>query len=208
MNKILSWKILPGAIASLLISMSAFADNSINGIWSSTERTKGGLGSQWVFTNTGHVTYTFGALVDFTYTITNNTLTTTLLGADSDSTNNVTVQNFSLQDDTLTIHEAGQDTVMKRASPKKADKHPIVGDWTYMHKTGGAAMMRYRATGTAQFSLPFETRTGIYFLEKDKISISITGKKAFNCQINAEGNKITFSNPGKDEDTKYIKLSP
>ena len=55
--------VLTACVALATLPSAAWSD--IGGIWSSTFRTKGGLGSQWTFTDDGRATYTFGVVVDF-----------------------------------------------------------------------------------------------------------------------------------------------
>src|SRR5438445_739713 len=83
----------------LAVSVPAFADDSVVGIWSQVSRTKGGLGSQWVFTKEGTCTYTFGALVDFKYEIEGNRVKMTLLQSGA---NEVSTEEILIEGDTLT----------------------------------------------------------------------------------------------------------
>lgn len=200
--------IIAGLISIPLFSMLALADAGINGIWSAAERTKGGLGAQWVFTGNGNVTYTFGALVDFNYVINGSTLSMTLSQPDAVTSDSAIVQNFILNDDELIIRENDREKRMQRITEQFTDKHPVVGDWSYIHKTTGRpAIMRFRDNGAAQLSVPFETRTGIYYLDDDILSISITGKKPFKRHIKFDQSRLTFTNQENTENNQYIKLS-
>lgn len=58
-------------------------------MWSSSSRTKGGLGPQWIFTQAGNATHTFGALVDFKYEVIGCQIKMTLLGPDNSLTKEV-----------------------------------------------------------------------------------------------------------------------
>src|SRR5438874_10649983 len=92
-------QILVLSAVALGVLAPALADDSVVGIWSQVSRTKGGLGSQWVFTKEGTCTYTFGALVDFKYEIEGNRLKMTLLQSGA---NEVSTEEILIEGDTLT----------------------------------------------------------------------------------------------------------
>lgn len=87
---------------ALLSTFPAVADDDVVGIWSSSTRTKGGLGPQWIFSKDGNVTHTFGALVDFKYGINGSQIKMTLLAPDRSVTKEASTQEFSIDGDTLT----------------------------------------------------------------------------------------------------------
>src|SRR5258705_11785924 len=86
----------------LLSSLPAVADDDLVGIWSSSSRTKGGLGPQWIFKKDGNLSHTFGALVDFKYEVNGSQIKMTLLAPDRSATSEVSTQEFSIDGDMLT----------------------------------------------------------------------------------------------------------
>ena len=172
----------------------AFRDDEVVGIWSSASRTKGGLGSQWVFTKDGSATYTFGALVDFKYDIKGNHTTMTLLGPDQSVTKEVWLEEFSIDGAILTVNPrtpAGKQ-VMKRAGETYPGAHPIVGDWTYTHYTGGLALMRYSREGIAQLSVPFQTITGTYHINQGILAIAWRDQESVNSKFRREKSALVL----------------
>jgi hypothetical protein len=169
----------------------AYAEDSVVGIWSSTARTKGGLGSQWVFTKEGKVTHTFGALVDFKYEIKGNRIKTTFQDTDQ-AINEVTEDEFTLGGETLTLNPRTPDRkqVMKRAGKPHKGAHAIVGDWTYTHYTGGPALMRYSREGVVQLSVPFRTLAGTYRINQGALNIEFVDQKAITNKFRRDDNLL------------------
>lgn len=188
------------------IHASAFAEDSVVGIWSSMARTKGGLGSQWIFTKEGKVTHTFGALVDFKYEIKGNRLKTTFEVPDQ-STNEVVEEEFTLDGETLTLNPRTPDRkqVMKRLGKSHNGKHAIVGDWTYTHYTGGLALMRYSREGVAQLSVPFRTLEGTYRITQGILHIELTDQKTITSKYRRDNNLLILTESANAEN-KYTEF--
>jgi hypothetical protein len=162
------------------------ADDDMTGIWSAQARTKGGLGSQWVFGRDGTVTYTFGALVDAAYEIDGNRLTMKFSGPDGARSQDM-VEEFSIQGDTLTKtgpQTPGGTQVMQRVGVAHADAHPLVGDWAFTHPTTGKpACMRYSRGGTVQLCAPFQTRTGTFRVDGEALVIEAEGVRPLSARV-------------------------
>jgi hypothetical protein len=90
------------ACLTLFSSSPAVAGDDVVGMWSSSSRTKGGLGSQRTFTEDGNVTNTFGALVDFKYEVNGSQVTMALLAPDGSVKKEIVTQEFLINGDTLT----------------------------------------------------------------------------------------------------------
>lgn len=167
-------------LACLLASCSlpAFADDVV-GMWSSTSREPGGLGSEWTFAQNGDVTHTFGVLAAFRYQIEGNQIKLVQLNPDHSPTEEISTQEFSIKGDTFTLNprSADQRQVMKRVGMRYKGAHPIVGAWTYMHRTGNPAVMKYSRDGTVLLSVPFRKLTGLYDVNRSKLSVTFQGKK-------------------------------
>lgn len=197
-------------LALLLLSGSwpTFGDdNIVVGIWSSASRTKGGLGQQWVFTKEGNVSFTFGALVDFKYEIKGNQIAMTLLGPDRSVTKEVSVQDFSIDGDTLTVNPNTPDRkqVMKRVGKSHKGAHPIVGDWTYTHYTGGPALMRYSRDGTVQLSVPFQTTTGTYHIDQSILTTSLGDQQSVSSKFRREKSALVIVD-GEAKERRYLQF--
>jgi hypothetical protein len=183
----------------------AFGGDEVAGIWSSASRTKSGLGPQWVFTKDGNVTYSFGALVDFKYEIEGNQIEMTLLGPDRSATNEISLEEFSIDGDTLTLNPNTPDRkqVMKRAGKSYKGAHPIVGDWTYAHYTGGPALMRYSREGIVQLSVPFEVITGTYRTNQGILTIALRDQESTNSRFRREKGALILSD-GEFKESRYL----
>ena len=189
----------------LLGACSVDADDGVAGIWSSASRTKGGLGSQWIFLKDGNVTYTFGALVDFKYEVIGNRIKTTFLASDQSVTNEVSVEEFSIDGDTLTTnpHSPDRKQVMKRSGGSNTGVPSIVGDWTYTHYTGGPALMRYSRSGIVQLSVPFQTLTGTYRENQGILSVTLRDQKPMNIKFRREKDFLILTD-NEAKENKYL----
>lgn len=156
-----------------ILSAPAFSAENITGIWSATERTKGGLGSQWIFFENGDISLTFGALVDFKYEIKDNFIFTHL------DEEKIIKEEFKISGVKLTIknEESAESKVMTWAGIPADIKQPLIGDWTYPHYTGQTALMRYTRGGLAQLSVPFVVENGTYSIQGNKVVITFRNKE-------------------------------
>ena len=160
-------------IICLIYPNSAYSAENITGIWSATNRTKGGLGSQWTFFESGDVSLTFGALVDYKYEINNKFI---LMYMDEGK---IAKEEFLISGDTLTIksEESQEPKVMKWAGIPADIKQPLIGNWTYPHYTGQTALMRYTRNGLAQLSVPFIVEDGTYSINGNQLVIMLRNKE-------------------------------
>jgi hypothetical protein len=164
---------LPRAFLALLAALAALISpatcgaDTIAGMWSATERTRGGLAAQWVFAPNGVATRTNGALVDYRYAIQGARLSLTELDENHAPTSKVTTQDFTLLGDALTMNPTKPEgrQLMKRAGQPFPGAHPIVGEWSFRHFSGGIAYMRFGRAGIVQLSIPFETAVGTWAVD-------------------------------------------
>jgi hypothetical protein len=184
--------ILPATVCS--------AEN-ITGIWSATKRTKGGLGSQWIFFENGDISITFGALVDFKYEIKDNFILMHM------SENKILKEQFIISGDTLTIQneDSNEPTIMKWAGIPAEIKQPLVGDWTYPHHTGQIALMRYTRGGLAQLSVPFIVENGTYSIQDNQVVITIRNKEPRTYSF-THNNKQLSLNDSKTNEYSDLEL--
>jgi len=198
--QILAWLIL-------LSSSPAVANDDVAGMWSSSSRTKGGLGAQWTFTEDGKAAYSFGALVDFKYEINGGLLKMMLLAPDGSDTKEIVTQVFSINGDILTENPKIPDRkqVMKRTGKPYKGAHQIIGEWTYKHYTGGTALMRYSRIGIAQLSVPFQTLAGTYRTNQGALTITPNGQKAVSYKFKREKDLLVLTDEeGKEK--KFIRF--
>lgn len=190
-----------------LSACPAIADDGFVGIWSSSSRTKGGLGPQWIFSKDGRATHTFGALVDFKYEINGSQIKQVLLGPDRAETKEVSVTEFLIDGDTLTMNPRTPDRkqVMKRVGKPNKDAHSIVGEWTYKHYTGGPAQMRYSRSGVAQLTVPFQTLTGTYRATQATLSITLHDQQPMNFKFRRESDFLVLTD-GNMKESKYQRF--
>jgi hypothetical protein len=176
-------------------------------MWSSLSRTKGGLGPQWVFTKDGNVTHTFGALVDFKYEVSGSQIKMTLLAPEHSVTQEIVAQEFSIKGDTLTENPQTPDRkqIMKRIGKPYKDAHPIVGEWTYKHYTGGPALMRYSRTGVVQLSVPFQTLTGTYRTNQGTLTITPNGRKPVSYKVKREKDSLVLADE-EGKESKFLRF--
>ena len=176
------------------------ATGDVIGTWASVARTKGGLGSQWVFGPNGVAMFTFGAVVDFRYETNGSELKLTLDSTDGSPPPAPSVQEFSVQGDTLTVspNNAEQRQVMSRTG-KGIASSPLVGEWTYKHYTGGPAYMRYAGGGRAQLVVPMKTLKGTYQIENGSARINLPGEQsAILARVGEDGALTIRDQQGKE----------
>src|SRR6266545_996090 len=184
----------------------AVAAIDVTGLWSAAVRSRGGLGYQLTFTAT-EAALTFGALIDLKYEIAGNKIKMTSGGPDGPPLSSLIAREFTIDGDKLTIDQgdAGPPMVMTRVGVAHAGAHPIVGDWTYMHKTGVPAVQRYGRGDDAQLSVPFETSKGPYRIEGETMHVQLDGRQPLALKIKREGNMLTTTErSGKD--VTYVKF--
>jgi hypothetical protein len=93
---------------------------------------------------------------------------------------------------------------MKRGGEPYKGAHPIIGDWTYTHYTGGPALMRYSRAGIAQLSVPFQTHTGTYKINQGTLAIALHDQKQVNSNYRRENDYLVFTE-GAAKESKYLK---
>jgi hypothetical protein len=185
------------------------AADDVTGIWSAQARTKGGLGSQWVFDRDGKVTYTFGALVDAAYEIDGTRLRMRFSGPDGARAQDM-IEEFSIEGDTLTKKGAqtpGGTQVMQRVGAARQDAHPLVGDWAFTHPTTGKpAFMRYSRAGTVQLCAPFQSRTGTFRVEGEGLIIEAEGVKPLAAKLDQARRVLVVAEDDGRASKTYLKF--
>ncbi|MBK5276085.1 MAG: hypothetical protein JJE30_13670 [Desulfuromonadales bacterium] len=194
----------------LMISASgltaASEPSDIVGKWASVTRTKGGLGARYNFEESGVVSISFGALVDFDYRIEGQSIKTTLKG-DKEQTDSTP---FEIRGDKLILNPSDPDKrqEMTRTAVTAANAHPIVGIWSYKHYTGGMATMQYTTKGLAQLSVPFDSLSGKYKVKDQVLHIEFDGMSALERKFRLEGDRLLVLPDDKNKQEEYLRVHP
>ncbi len=196
------------ALALTLGAGNASTAEDVAGIWSAQVRSKGGLGFQWVFRD-GEAAMTFGALVDFKYTLEGNRITMTNT-FDPAGRGDAIIEEFVIEGDTMTQTQPGMpgaEKSLQRTSAPYPDAHPIVGEWTYRHPTGPAAFVRYSRDGVVQLSVPFKTMKGSYRLNGKMLEVELQGGPPTAFDANRDDrNLVLTERGGKNRVSGYSKF--
>lgn len=196
------------ALALMLGAGNASAAEDVAGIWSAQARSKGGLGFQWVFKD-GEAAMTFGALVDFKYTIEGNRITMTN-ALDPAGRGESIIEEYVIDGDMMTQTQPGMpgaEKTLRRTGAPYPDAHPIIGEWTYRHPTGPAAFVRYSRDGTVQLSIPFQTMKGSYRLNGKVLEVDLQGGPRTAFDANREDRTLVLTERGgKNKVSGYSKF--
>lgn len=109
--------------------------------------------------------------------------------------------------DTLTENPLTPDRkqVMKRTGKPYKDAHPIIGEWTYKHYTGGPALMRYSRAGVVQLSVPFQSLTGAYRTNHGTLTITLRDHQPTSYKFKRERNFLILTD-GEGKDSKFLRF--
>lgn len=184
-----------------ILPAPVYSAENITGIWSATQRTKGGLGSQWIFFEGGDISLTFGALVDFRYEIKDKFI---LMHMTEDK---IVKEEFNISGDTLTIksEDSQEPQVMKWAGIPADIKQPLIGNWTFPHYTGQTALMRYTRGGLAQLSVPFIVENGTYSIQGNQVIITLRKKEPRAYSFTRNNKQLTL-NDSKTQEVTELEL--
>src|SRR5436190_23754601 len=83
--------------------------------------------------------------------------------------------------------------------------HPIVGDWTYTHYTGGLALMRYSRTGIVQLAVPSITVNGTYRLNQNSVVIELQSKKPTSSKFKKTDNSLVLTD-NENRESKFVRF--
>jgi hypothetical protein len=196
------------ALALVVTGAGSASADDVAGIWSAQVRSKGGLGYQWTFKD-GEAALTFGALVDFKYTIEGSRIAMTN-AIDPSARGDAVIEQFVIDGDTMTQTQPaspGAEKTLRRTSAPLADAHPIIGEWTYPHPTGPAAFVRYSREGIVQLSVPFRTMKGTYRVDGDVLEVDLPGRPRTAFDIKREDRTLTLTERGgKGKISTYTKF--
>lgn len=201
-------------INSFLVYLSifpVFADEAILGMWSATIRTKGGLGSQWVFSENSVVNFTFGALVDFKYKIEGSEIQITPIDTDDSPSEEVTSTEFSIDGDIFTESSNLWDKklVMRRQSKAFKEISPIVGEWSYkfpINNKPETVIKRFTRNGTGQLSFPMQSAGGKFKTSNGILTVLMADQPQRTYHYKLENNHLTLTDDENGKQTKFKKF--
>jgi hypothetical protein len=193
----------------LLTSLALAAQNDIVGKWAANGRTRGGLGGMWLFEPNGNASLSFGALVDFRYSVKDHILKTVVNDPYAKSIEEDAAP-YEIIGDTLITNptDTTRRQEMKRIGSQRQGVNPIVGIWTYKHYTGSMATMEFTSTGLAQLSVPFETQKGRYTFKEQELIIDTEGKPTYRRKIQIENDTLIFLSEGSKKEERYTRVRP
>jgi hypothetical protein len=183
-------KLLCAVLLAVSIGRAEANESQIAGKWAADGRTKGGLGAMLIFADDGSVTSTFGALVDFTYKVDGQTITTTSTDSESGKFDQ-TAEPYEIVGEKLIVNPADPERrqEMTRVGAAKLGAASIVGLWSLKHYTGTMATMEYTSGGLAQLSVPFMTLKGRYKLQTEELTMEFEGQPSSKQKILLAGER-------------------
>lgn len=182
-------------ILFVLISVG-IANELLLGDWRSVVRSKGGLGSAKAYKSDGIVYVTYGALVDFKYTLQGNMLIFSFPDADD------IVQTVEVQDTKLTlIDQAGNKEELTRAEGDP--KAGIIGKWTGDHYTGQKQTLHFTASKNCYLSVPMIFAKGKYQVKGNTLIESYEGKDDYVWIWSIQEDVLTLTSTKNEKVEKY-----
>ena len=158
---------------TMTLLQSAVAGDRIAGRWGSEQRSIGGLGISFDFSEGGKCNKTTGVMVDGRWTRRGDTLTRVLpTGQGKFETQSIVV---SIQGNSMTQLIDGQRRVLKRVRDAASSADSIDGLWTYRHEAGGIAYEDYGPDGRFLFRLPAATESCSWEVARNRLRLSVNG---------------------------------
>ncbi len=188
-------------LATMLLTLGAVADEptpqTLQGLWSATSRSNGGLGAQWYFSGDDRFESYFGAVVDYKFALDGHTMKLTFPPSNGQPGETVEAP-IVLSGDTLTVYP---DDPQKRRDMKRVGAAPlgplsIAGDWTFQHYTGTTAYEHYSRSGAAQLNVRMTTKPGTYTITPGHLTLKLEGEPVHEFAVSVNGDVMT-ANDGK-----------
>jgi len=156
------------------------------GTWESVATPNGGVPTTLDFAPDGSYVLRGGLTGDFSYTIEENRLTTTVKDPNTGESRDQTTA-IRIDHDTLVQKDGngpGNDLTMKRVRSAKDSNNPVIGLWSYI-VNDATAFVAFTKQGRGAFRLPMSSCTGTW---KDSASGQLT---VTNCMLWLVPNKLT-----------------
>lgn len=161
----------------------------IVGTWESVAAPNGGVPTTMDFAADGAFTLSAAPTVDFSYTVADNHLTTTLEDPGGGNGEKRTTP-IRLAHDTLFQKDGngpGNDLTMTRVRPAKASDDPIIGVWSYLLGNGSSVFVAFARNGKGMFRLPMSSCSGTW-TQSGSRQLMVS-----NCMIRLVPDKFTCS---------------
>jgi len=159
-------------IAMVLLQLVTASDR-IAGRWGSEQRSVGGLGIAFEFSDRGKCDKITGVMVDGRWSLRGDKLTRVLpTGQGKSETQSIVV---SIHGNSMTQLIDGERRVLKRVRDAASSADSIDGLWTYRHEAGGIAYEDYGPYGRFLFRLPAATESCSWEVIGNRLRLSVNG---------------------------------
>jgi hypothetical protein len=177
------------------------AASPLVGRWDALNRSVGGLGSTIEFGPDNTLSFTIGAMLDFTYRRSGDTLF--VMHPDGD----LPAARVAIEGDTLIVTTNGKEQRETRIGAAVSGD-PLVGLWTYPHYTGVPAYEQYTSKGELHLRVPIRTLQGTYVAVGDSAMLHLLGDgggdRAVRFAVAGDTLQLTWDG----QSTRYLKGAP
>lgn len=203
-------------VTAAVYSLIARAQENPPGIlgrWYTVERSQGGIGAMMEFLTDGTVEYSPGAIVECKYTFDARKLTLKFVDPEKGPRPDAVLTVPSVSLDKMTTQAASSkppapaEEEWTRVGNPEDRGRLLLGNWKAVRDMGGRKVTnnwRFRADGSAVFTVPFLRRIGEYQLTKDVIRVNVDGAISVEGPISWESDILVL--PGKRSPTKLRRL--
>lgn len=186
------------ALAAFLIFCPAIgaATESILGEWIAMEKTKDGLGVVKAYTKDGNVQATYGALIDYRYTLAGKKLTL------SSPPKEPAVLYIEMKGPKLILTDiSGNKQKLTRVAGNQ--KSGIIGKWAGDHHTGQKQVMHFTASKKCYISVPILTQKGTYNIKANNLTETFKNKGTEKLQWAIDNEILLITSRAKNISEKY-----
>jgi hypothetical protein len=189
-------------LASIGAAQAApIASSPLIGTWEATNRSAGGLGSTIAFGPDNSLTFTIGAMVDMKYRLASDTLIIT------DPEGKYHPETFRLLGDTLVTLRDGRELRETRVG-QAAPGGPLVGRWTYVHRSGVPAFEEFTRNGDFRLRVPIHTLQGNYTALGDSAMLHLPGPGGGDRGVRFAVTGDTLQLTWNGQTSRYLKAKP
>jgi hypothetical protein len=183
-------------ILGLAMVFPVCADTNIVGDWASVSRSKGGIGTIWIFESNGKLTQIASAIVDFSYRTDDGHIIMVPRINDRVANDPPILNSFEFSEDvkTLTLSPDGTSNkkVLQRVGAVVDDTKPIVGEWSFTHDSGALASMRFSRRGEVQLRVLLKSTSGAYSFTDGKLTATLPGRSVMEFSVESKGDRISL----------------
>jgi len=176
------------------------AASPLVGSWDAVNRSVGGLGSTIEFGPDNTLSFTIGAMMDFTYRRSGDTLF--VMHPDGD----LPAARLAIEGDTLIVTTNGKAQRETRVGAA-VSRDPLVGLWTYPHYTGVPAYEQYMPNGELHLRVPIRTLQGTYVAVGDSAMLHLLGEGGGDRAVKFVVAGDTLQLIWDGQSTRYLKAA-